>query len=79
MPVEHIRITLKPNNFFKWSPALDVKAEEDTHSKLAFGTGGVPADPPVAGSNGNAEHATTDAHHHHGSAPGGASSTCNCD
>ena len=38
MPVEHLRITLKPNNFFKWSPALDVKAVEDAHSTLAFDT-----------------------------------------
>lgn len=47
MPVEHLRIVLKPNNFFRWSPALDVKAEEDKHSTLAFGTGSVPDDKPV--------------------------------
>ncbi|KAF8313711.1 hypothetical protein DL93DRAFT_2058917 [Clavulina sp. PMI_390] len=48
MPVEHLRVTLKPNNFFKWSPALDVKAEEDSHSALAFGTGAVPPVAPPA-------------------------------
>ncbi|KAF8340462.1 copper amine oxidase [Cantharellus anzutake] len=39
MPVEHLRLTLKPVNFFKWSPAIDVRPENDNHSKLAFQNG----------------------------------------
>lgn len=59
MPVEHLRVTLKPNNFFKWSPALDVKPADDAHSMLAFGTGTVLAEPPL--SNGaNSHHATVE-------------------
>jgi hypothetical protein len=41
MPVEHVRVVLKPNNFFKWSPAIDVRAIVDKASKVVeFNTNG---------------------------------------
>lgn len=46
MPVEHLRITLKPHNFFKWSPALDVKVVKDACSSLAFGMDTTFTEPP---------------------------------
>lgn len=73
MPVEHLRVTFKPNNFFKWSPAIDVPAQEDSHSTLAFGLGSVPVEAAsvTAATNGtNGHHATT--------TEGEAASSCGC-
>jgi len=36
MPVEHLRITFKPQSFFKMNPALDVPAANDLYSRAAF-------------------------------------------
>lgn len=36
MPVEHLSILLKPNNFFDINPAMDVPGTNDKHSKYAF-------------------------------------------
>jgi primary-amine oxidase len=38
MPVEHIRLTLKPNSFFSANPSLDVPGRKDEKSVPAFGT-----------------------------------------
>jgi len=37
MPVDHIRLTLKPNSFFKANPSLDVPGMKDEKSVPAFG------------------------------------------
>jgi primary-amine oxidase len=39
MPVEHLRVTFKPQSFFKMNPALDVPGAQDKCSKAAFGDG----------------------------------------
>jgi len=36
MPVEHLRVTFKPQSFFKMNPALDVPGANDSHSRRAF-------------------------------------------
>jgi len=38
MPVEHLRVTFKPQSFFKMNPALDVPAANDSKSRNAFGS-----------------------------------------
>jgi len=38
MPVDHIRLTLKPNSFFSANPSLDVPGGKDEKSVPAFGT-----------------------------------------
>jgi primary-amine oxidase len=38
MPVEHIRLTLKPNSFFSANPCLDVPGVKDEKSVRAFGS-----------------------------------------
>ena len=38
MPVDHIRLTLKPNSFFSANPSLDVPGAKDEKSVPAFGT-----------------------------------------
>ena len=40
MPVDHIRLTLKPNSFFSANPSLDVPGAKDEKSVPAFGTVG---------------------------------------
>jgi primary-amine oxidase len=35
MPVEYVGFTLKPNNFFDGSPAMDLPRETADHSVLA--------------------------------------------
>lgn len=40
MPVDHIRLTLKPNSFFSANPSLDVPGAKDEKSVPAFGTAG---------------------------------------
>jgi primary-amine oxidase len=37
MPVEHVRLTLKPNSFFSANPSLDVPGVKDEKSVRAFG------------------------------------------
>ena len=37
MPVEHIRLTLKPSSFFSANPSLDVPGGKDEKSVPAFG------------------------------------------
>jgi hypothetical protein len=37
MPVEHVRLTLKPVHFFTQNPSIDVSAALDAKSKHAFG------------------------------------------
>jgi primary-amine oxidase len=37
MPVDHIRLTLKPNSFFAANPSLDVPGGKDEKSVPAFG------------------------------------------
>jgi primary-amine oxidase len=37
MPVEHVRLTLKPNSFFSANPSLDVPGVKDEKSVHAFG------------------------------------------
>lgn len=39
MPVDHIRLTLKPNSFFSANPSLDVPGTKDEKSVPAFGAG----------------------------------------
>ncbi|KAI0299979.1 peroxisomal copper amine oxidase [Multifurca ochricompacta] len=36
MPVDHLRLTLKPNSFFSANPSLDVPGRKDEKSVLAF-------------------------------------------
>lgn len=36
MPAEHLRITFKPQSFFKMNPAMDVPGANDTRSRAAF-------------------------------------------
>jgi len=36
MPVEHLRLAFKPNNFFRENPSMDVPGIKDSHSGLAF-------------------------------------------
>lgn len=43
MPVDHIRLTLKPNSFFSANPSLDVPGAKDEKSVPAFGTVGLHA------------------------------------
>ncbi|EIW87176.1 peroxisomal copper amine oxidase [Coniophora puteana RWD-64-598 SS2] len=50
MPVEHVNVTFRPNNFFKMNPSMDVPGVKDTHSKLAFGGG---SENGTNGTNGN--------------------------
>jgi len=38
MPVEHLRVTFKPQSFFEMNPALDVPAANDSKSRSAFGS-----------------------------------------
>ena len=37
MPVDHVRLTLKPNSFFTANPSLDVPGRKDEKSVSAFG------------------------------------------
>ena len=37
MPVDHVRMTLKPNSFFSANPSLDVPGGKDEKSVPAFG------------------------------------------
>lgn len=46
MPVDHIRLTLKPNSFFSANPSLDVPGGKDEKSVPAFG-----ADSYIQGEN----------------------------
>lgn len=46
MPVDHIRLTLKPNSFFTANPSLDVPGVKDEKSVPAFG-------PSTAGGGGS--------------------------
>jgi len=62
MPVEHLRVTLKPNNFFKWSPAIDVRPESNNNSKLASDKGPIKSE--LNGTND-----TMNGHHHLEDAP----------
>jgi len=39
MPVEHVSLTFKPNNFFKANPSMDVPGIKDSHSRPAFPDG----------------------------------------
>ncbi|TDL20438.1 peroxisomal copper amine oxidase [Rickenella mellea] len=39
MPVDHLRVTFKPQSFFKMNPSLDVPTAKDPHSKAAFDDG----------------------------------------
>ncbi|KIJ66507.1 hypothetical protein HYDPIDRAFT_86968 [Hydnomerulius pinastri MD-312] len=39
MPVEHLSVLFKPNNFFAKNPSMDVPGTKDTHSKPAFTNG----------------------------------------
>jgi primary-amine oxidase len=39
MPVEHLRVTFKPNSFFKANPSMDVPGIKDSHSFPAFPSG----------------------------------------
>jgi primary-amine oxidase len=39
MPVDHVRLTLKPNSFFSANPSLDVPGGKDEKSVAAFGAG----------------------------------------
>jgi len=43
MPVEQVRLTLKPVHFFKANPALDVPGLSDQESTPAFENGDAPA------------------------------------
>ena len=86
MPVEHVRLTLKPNNFFNQSPANDVLAETDANSKLAFGTGAKPVDgvaaEHVASANTNGANGTNGVNGTNGSngtRGGNGASDCHCD
>lgn len=36
MPVEHVRLTLRPVNFFEQNPAIDVPGTQDVASVVAF-------------------------------------------
>ncbi|KAH7886284.1 copper amine oxidase [Phlebopus sp. FC_14] len=38
MPVEHVNVLFKPNNFFSKNPSMDVPGIKDAHSKPAFPT-----------------------------------------
>ena len=40
MPVDSVRLTLKPAHFFDGNPALDVPESKDKHSALAFEANG---------------------------------------
>ncbi|KAH7915737.1 copper amine oxidase [Hygrophoropsis aurantiaca] len=39
MPVEHVNVLFKPNNFFTKNPSMDVPGTKDPHSKPAFANG----------------------------------------
>jgi len=48
MPVEHLNIIFKPNNFFAVNPSMDVPGTKDSNSRPAF-----PSAPATNGANGD--------------------------
>lgn len=48
MPVEHVNIIFKPNNFFAVNPSMDVPGTKDSYSRPAF-----PNAPATNGANGD--------------------------
>ncbi|KIL00836.1 hypothetical protein PAXRUDRAFT_128981 [Paxillus rubicundulus Ve08.2h10] len=52
MPVEHLNLLFKPNNFFTKNPSMDVPGAKDVHSKPAFPNGHVNDTNSTNGTNG---------------------------
>jgi primary-amine oxidase len=52
MPVEHVNLLFKPNNFFTKNPSMDVPGTNDPLSKPAFSNGTKVNGAKVNGANG---------------------------